>query len=852
MTVRSPTEVTTADLAQVGGKAANLGELMAHGFPIPLGFVICADTYAGALASIEIDPDLAAIRRRLIEDDFAPHVKRDILAAHDQIQAARVRPVVYAVRSSATAEDSSVASFAGQHETYYYVTATNLLEMIRKCWASLWNEAAVSYRRTQGIEHAAVLMAVIVQEMIPSQVSGVTFTANPVTGDSDEIVTEATWGMGAAIVDGRVSPDHFVVRRTDSYVLQKRVANKKLMVSSDMPADQNRMVEVPFHRRQVSSLTDAMLNEVTHWGIKAEAHFGAPQDVEWAVYGEQYYMLQSRPITMMGEEAFAANERRKLVLFKPMAENFTEPVLPLTQDCMPPGMHWVKGRCYGDLIATHLLIPIKLTNEQAAQLTYLERPDDLEIKISWWKLPFTLVNWFFVYLAFGALPARSRAMPDDFMTSFREFVAEVEADETLSPRASMVKLFTGARPFSPIGQFVIWLNVTAGMRYILLMGILNKLLAYWSPEMRVDAASLLCSGSEGILSAEMGRWIFALSKSAKAIPEVTACMHGHAPDTMLEALEREPRAKPFVDELERFLDVHGHRGLKEFEMASVRFEEDPSPVLAMIKNYLASDVDAMEMERRSTVSRDALIVEIKKKLAALRFERILGLRWRIIDCLARRARYFIKLRENSRFYHIMAWYAARKRILEAERALLAAGKLKVKDDVFYLHWAEVAALVAGELAWREVEDRIRERRLEIIRWSKLTPPKTINIATSRTAERAVFDGESLLGQGAAPGTYEGIARVILDPGIDAQLHPGEILIAPYTDPAWTPLFLTAHAAVVEVGSYLSHAGTIAREYGMPCVVDVAGCTRHIKTGDRVFVDGTHGVVRLLSGQEQAA
>ena len=137
MTVRSLREVTTADLEQVGGKAANLGEFMTHGFPIPPGFVICADTYAGALASIEIDPDLAAIRRRLIEDDFALHVERDVLAAHDQIQAARVKPVVYAVRSSATVESSSVASFGGQHEAYYYVTASNLLEMIRKCWASL-------------------------------------------------------------------------------------------------------------------------------------------------------------------------------------------------------------------------------------------------------------------------------------------------------------------------------------------------------------------------------------------------------------------------------------------------------------------------------------------------------------------------------------------------------------------------------------------------------------------------------------------------------------------------------------------------------------------------------------------
>ena len=162
------------------------------------------------------------------------------------------------------------------------------------------------------------------------------------------------------------------------------------------------------------------------------------------------------------------------------------------------------------------------------------------------------------------------------MTSFREFVAEVEADETLSPRARMVRLFTGQQPLVPVGRFVIWLNVTAGMRYIPLMRILDKLFSHWSPETRTDAASLLYAGSEGMLSTEMGRWIFAMLKSAKTIPEVTACMHGHAPETMLGALEREPRAKPFVDELERLLKVHGHCGLKGFEMVSVRFEENPA------------------------------------------------------------------------------------------------------------------------------------------------------------------------------------------------------------------------------------------------------------------------------------
>ena len=183
--------------------------------------------------------------------------------------------------------------------------------------------------------------------------------------------------------------------------------------------------------------------------------------------------------------------------------------------------------------------------------------------------------------------------------------------------------------------------------------------------------------------------------------------------------------------------------------------------------------------------------------------------------------------------------------------MLDSGKLKVKDDIFYLRWAEVTALLNGKFNWTDVEDRIRERRMAIIRWSKLTPPKAINIDTTTTERLVAYSARDIMGQGASPGSYEGIARVILDPSVNADLKPGEILVAPYTDPAWTPLFLTAGAAVVEVGSYLSHAGAIAREYGMPCVVDVADCTTRIKTGERIFVDGTHGVVQLASSREDA-
>jgi len=221
------------------------------------------------------------------------------------------------------------------------------------------------------------------------------------------------------------------------------------------------------------------------------------------------------------------------------------------------------------------------------------------------------------------------------------------------------------------------------------------------------------------------------------------------------------------------------------------------------------------------------------------------LRSRLIALAARRARYYLKLRENSRFYHIMSIGMLRKRILAVEQELLREGRLKCKDDVFFLKWAEVAALREKRLEWTQVEERIRQRRLEHVRLARIVPPRTIGIESRQPSSTAAAIAGELQGQSASPGRYTGTARVILDPAADLTLRPGEVLVAPYTDPAWTPLFLLAGAAVVEVGSYLSHAGTVAREYGLPCVVDVPDCTRIIATGARIEVDGGRGTVRIL-------
>jgi pyruvate,water dikinase len=211
------------------------------------------------------------------------------------------------------------------------------------------------------------------------------------------------------------------------------------------------------------------------------------------------------------------------------------------------------------------------------------------------------------------------------------------------------------------------------------------------------------------------------------------------------------------------------------------------------------------------------------------------------------------MRENSRFYHIMGFYIVRKKILRIEADLMDQGELKCKGDIFFLHLREINRMQTGELGWQDVEDRIRKRRMEHIRLSKMVPPKTLGVKIIEEPGQegpAAESSDALQGHSASPGSYEGKAHVILDPSIDIELKPGEILIAPYTDPAWTPLFLTAGAAVIEIGSYLSHAGTVAREFGMPCVVDLKDCTKLIHTGVRVQVDGDRGVVRLISDGEE--
>ncbi|MDK1025342.1 MAG: PEP/pyruvate-binding domain-containing protein [Gammaproteobacteria bacterium] len=875
MSVLNLSDVKKTDIELVGGKGANLGELLSHGFPIPPGFIIVSAAYQEIFDSLDVRQELAGVNELppREQEEIAQRIRQEfqsvvvpqslqekIQAAHDEIQALQDKPVIYAVRSSATAEDSANASFAGQHDTYYYVNNDSLLRMVKKCWGSLWTDAAMSYRSSQGIEHTSVRMAVVIQEMIQSDISGVTFTANPLTGDKDEIVSESTWGMGAAIVDGRVSPDRFITRRGDMSLSHRSIADKKFMVPARLEQpDSPRLVEVPLELRQKESLTPDQLATVTAWAIKAENHFGSPQDIEWSFHNNNFYMLQSRPITAMGAKEEDTSIEGQYVLFKAMAENFTGPLYPLTADLFIrslPMMEMINGRVYLNMKYLKPLFPFKISDQQIANLAYLSNDRTVELKIAWSKLPKFLLILIVNYLISEVLYRRISNLPDDFMDIYRKRVDDVVADPAISANEVLTRLIAGTRFFEPAGNMAILVNIISASRYPLFMGILTVLLRRWLPDLRQDAESMLCSGAEGVLSIDMGRKIWQLAKIARTNEKVSNIIRDESPDKVLSKLVELSEATEFVSGLEEFKKIHGHRTLREFELQSVRWDEDPSTVIGMIRNYLLvdsnPDANPDAMEEKFKENRLTLEKEVKLALDTLPFEKALHWRWHLIDYLRNKTRYFVKQRENSRFYHILSFYGVRKKILQMEDKLIAAGALKCKDDIFYLKWEELHKLDAGEYSWIDVEDIIRERRIEQIRLTKLVPPRTIGVDTDVSHDDTQVDDQEidmLPGQGASPGVYVGTARVILDPAVDAEIKPGEILVAPYTDPAWTPLFLIAHAAVVEVGSYLSHAGTIAREYGMPCVVDVEDCTSRIKTGDRIRVNGTLGRVEFTQVEE---
>ena len=814
------------DPALVGGKASQLHALDKADFPVPSAWVLTQEAFASHLSGADLH---SQPERPLLQMDLQAQLQT---AAHTLLTGS----VQYlAVRSSALSEDGVDHSYAGQHATYYYVTAENLNKAVIDCWMSLWSTAACAYRQhVPG--HQAFGMPVIIQQMVPAERSGVCFTRDPTGRFPEQTLIEASWGLGAALVDGRVSPDRYRLDENGN-VRDQHIGHKRLKVVANLNnPDGSRLEGVPVHQQTRSVLNPEEAAQLAQLARRAETLFGVPQDMEWAMVEDEVHVLQSRAITALPQQRPAPEVDGRWVLFKPIIENVTEALTPLTVDLfrrvLPPSGRFIQGRFYVDADAMARLIPAELDDTTLQNLLLL-RETGTEIKPSLRKVPYTLGILLGAYLSTGITWHRTARAPLDRLEEFAERCEKAVADETVDPLSTIFDLFLPRNPLLPISRLAFQVNIGAG-RYFLLLEMVNALLNRWASDFDRSSLTLLTSGGEDMISQQMVEAVQQLAVLAAADPDISKALLSDEFQDTNTMLERLGADHPFIVGFQEFLDRFGHRAIREVELMTPRWREDATVVLQMVRNFLKPDAQTKRIDAHGLrlAARDELHQAVPKRWQ----------RW-ILDKLLSRVRYYVTARENTRYYHTMAFAATRTKIKQWEQRLLANDRLRCLDDIFFLQWPELSALETGALDWPDVEPLILERRRRYRQMCEIQAPESFNLDV---AEPSSDTQGTCRGACASPGIAEGRARVILDPSTGVDLEPGEILVAPYTDPAWTPLFPAAAAVIVEVGSYLSHAGTVAREYQIPCLVDVRDCTRRIETGQLLRVNANEGWVEVIS------
>jgi rifampicin phosphotransferase len=697
-----------------------------------------------------------------------------------------------------------------------------VLGAIRHCWASLWSDRAIAYRERLGLDQQTVKIAVVVQRMVAAEAAGVLFTANTVTGARDEIVIDASPGLGEAVVSGQVTPDHFILRkrRWGWSVAQRQMGRREVIIRARAGGGTEH-IETPA-TADVPSLPDRYLRQLARIGVAIQRHFSAPQDVEWAWAEGQLFILQARPITALPEPA-PRPSRPVQMLAGIFAEILPVRPYPLEMTTWGPA-----------LLLSALLAPILrllgLTAPIVEQLFVEE--DGVVVQFSG-KLhirptlriltaPVRLLR-----LARRYDPAHWQADP-----LLAEAQSQARALESRDLRAlTWEGLLATVREALAIPRLTLGeLRLRYFPRAALIIGRLRLALVLLQ---RTDLfGTLLFSGVETKVL-ETNRALEALAARIRSDPALADAFASHEARALWAALEGLPSGRAFLKELRAFLDRYGHREAGATLLVSQStWKDSPEVVLGMLKG-LAVTPPSPEAERPAwEAARDELLAH-----PLLRFR---PLRSAFLGTLVK-ARYFPQLREDTRFYAMLPLPVLRRTLLEFGRRLVGIGVLDVPEDVFHFKLDELGG-VGG--TWPPPPHLTNElRALVARRKEKRAALEGTPLVDPRLYRQPEPGGDMLLrGMAGSPGVAEGPARIIRDSSAFDKLRAGDVLVAPYTNPAWTPLFQRAIAVVVDTGGAASHAAIVAREYGIPAVMGTIDGTQRLTDDQHVQVDGNRGLV----------
>lgn len=796
-------DVDRRDLARVGGKAANLGELMRiEGVDVPPGFCVTTAAYARFLEATPGSP---------VPDDVAAAI-RAALARFDA-------DTPFAVRSSATAEDLPDASFAGQQDSFLDVVGADaVIDHVRRVWASLFTERAVAYRRHNGIADAQ--MAVVVQRMVASTFSGVLFTADPVNGDRKVTTIEAVPGLGDALVAGLVTPDVYRVR-------EGRVIGRALAPQHDG-----------------ATLTDAQVEALAALGRRIEAHFGCPQDIEWCLAGD-IKVVQSRPITTLFPIPPANDGTSHVYISVGHQQMMTDALKPLGasmwQLTVSAPMHEAGGRLFVDVTR---ILASPATRAGFLQLIGRSEPliaDALQAVVA--------RPGFLPPLPEGAVvPPPPGTVPASIETDPAIVAALIAANEaSLATLEREIATKQGAELIAFIRADVPELKRTVFSPQSLQVIVAGMDAAWWLDEQlgKGNGLDVLTQSVPHNITSEMGLALMDVADVIRPHADVVAFLQEVDDDGFLDVLPTLPGGDAARAAIQTWLDRYGVRGVGEIDITRPRWRERPTLILPMLLANVRI-FEAGAAARRFAEGLRAAEAKAAEILARLRGlpdgeEKAEETRRKI-----ERVRTFAGYREYPKYALVSRTFLYKQALMREAARLVAAGVLREVDDLHFLRLEEIEEVLGTERVDRAL---IGARRAEFRRWERLTPPRVL------TSDGEGITGEyrrddvpagALVGLAVSAGTVEGRARVVLDLA-DADFAEGDILVTRFTDPSWTPVFLAIRGLVTEVGGMMTHGAVIAREYGLPAVVSVVDATRRIRDGQRIRVHGAAGFVEVVDG-----
>jgi rifampicin phosphotransferase len=781
-------------------------------------------------------------------------------------------PIPVAVRSSATAEDLPFASFAGQQDTYLNIVGVEaVLDAVRRCWASLWTDRAVSYRESLGLDQSSIKLAVVVQCMIESSVAGVLFTANPVTGKRRQTVIDANPGLGEAVVSGATNPDHFVVKTATGEIVERRLGDKRVIVRGT--AEGGTLCSEVSDGSNEACLSDEQIRALTELGARVEAYYGQPQDTEWAIDPSgQLWLTQSRPITTLyplPANAPTSDDELRVYfsfnVFQGVYRPFTPAGLstfrlivsgitagfgypqpdPLSS---PPVLIEAGQRLFLDVtpalrnkLGRRALIGAASKGETLSVPLFKQLTSDPHLSIistKRWPLIRAFVRVFektrVPIYAFQAL-----FWPKAAVKRVQKTAERVRAMNFVTPGLKNEERLRRMEHF--VGNF---LGIIGGIAPVLPVGLGSQALAgkllgnLAKPEER----QVVLRGLPHNPTTEMDLALWHLAQSVVAHPDIVEHVH----ESTSERLAQEYRAgtlSPLLQqELAEFLTLYGHRGVAEIDLGLPHWSENPTHILGALSNYLHLNDPSLAppvLFQRGAQEAESMLTELVQRARSKSW-----LRSRLVHFFLRRTRDLVGLREMPKFTIVLLMARMRDLWWTVGKELEQAGRLETAEEVFFLSLPEIHAALAGEDMHNTVGNHraaydfeMRRRHIPRVLLSDGTEPSAVSADVADSSQGV------LRGTPASPGTVTAKARVILDP-TGAHLAPGEILVTPSTDPGWTPLFLTAGGLVMEMGGAISHGAVVAREYGIPAVVGVAGATERITTGQRITIDGAAGRITL--------